>query len=79
MKFLFLIGVNELKSYEGRIFLLHNTFSLMCPAEIAEFSQRKFNKLEIKAIESKGHPVTWSTQITEWVFSNLVFHKNVTH
>jgi len=51
----------------------------MCPSEIAEFSQRKFKNLEIKTIESAGHPVAWSPQITEWVISNLVFHKTVTH
>jgi len=77
-----LIGINLsdlVKSYEGRIVLLHNTSSLMCPSEIAEFSQRKFKNLEIKTIESEGHPVAWSPQITEWVYSNLVFHKIVTH
>ncbi len=77
-----MIGINLsdlVKSYEGRIVLLHNTSSLMCPSEIAEFSQKKFKNLEIKKIESDGHPVAWSPQITEWVYSNLVFHKIVTH
>ena len=77
-----LIGINLsalVKSYEGRIVLLHNTSSLLCSSEIAEFSQRKFKNLEIKTIESEGHPVEWSPQITEWVYSNLVFHKIVTH
>jgi pimeloyl-ACP methyl ester carboxylesterase len=77
-----LIGINLsnlVKSYEGRIILLHNTSSLMCPSEIAEFSQRKFKNLEIKTIESEGHPVAWSPEITEWVYSNLVFHKTAAH
>ena len=77
-----LIGINLsdlVKSYEGRIVLLHNTSSLMCPSEIAEFSQRKFKNLEIKTIESEGHPVAWSPEITEWVYSNLVFHKTAAH
>jgi len=77
-----LVGINLsnlVKSYEGRIVLLHNTDSLMCPSEIAEFSQRKCQTLEIKSIESGGHPVAWSPQISEWVLSNLVFHKNVTN
>lgn len=77
-----LIGINLsdlVKSYEGRIVLLHNTSSLMCPSEIAEFSKRKFKNLEIKTIENGGHPVAWSPQITEWVWSNLVLHKTVTH
>jgi pimeloyl-ACP methyl ester carboxylesterase len=75
-----LVGINLsdlVKSFEGRIVLLHNTDSLMCPSEIAEFSQRKCQTLEIKSIESGGHPVAWSPQISEWVLSNLVFHKNV--
>ena len=77
-----LIGINLsdlVKSYEWRIVLLHNTSSLMCPSEIAEFSQRKFKNLEIKTIESEGHPVAWSPEITEWVYSNLVFHKTAAH
>jgi len=77
-----LIGINlsELvKSYEGRIVLLHNTSSLMCPSEIAAFSQRKCQTLEIKSIECEGHPVAWSPQIAEWVLNNLVFHKTVTN
>lgn len=77
-----LIGINLsdlVKSYQGRIVLLHNTSSLMCPIEIAEFSQRKFKNLEIKTIDSEGHPVVWSPQITEWVWINLVLHKTVTH
>jgi hypothetical protein len=59
--------------------LLHNTSSLICPSDIAEYSQRKFKNLEIKKIKSEGHPVAWSPQITEWVYSNLVFHKIVAH
>ncbi len=77
-----LIGINLsdlVKSYEGRIVLLHNTSSLMCPSEIADFSQRKCQTLEIKSIECEGHPVEWSPQIAEWVLSNLVFHKTVTN
>lgn len=77
-----LIGINLsdlVKSYQGRIVLLHNTSSLMCPSEIADFSQRKCQTLEIKSIECEGHPVEWSPQIAEWVLSNLVFHKTVTN
>ena len=77
-----LIGINLsdlVKSYEGRIVLLHNTSSLMCPSEIAEFSQRKFKNLEIKTIESAGHPVAWSPEIAGWVTSNLAVQNSVTH
>ena len=51
----------------------------MCPSEIAEFSQRKCQTLEIKSIESEGHPVAWSPEIAEWVCSNLVINKTVTY
>ena len=45
-----LIGINLsdlVKLYEGRIVLLHNTSSLMCPSDIADFSQRKCQTLKI--------------------------------
>jgi pimeloyl-ACP methyl ester carboxylesterase len=77
-----LIGMNLsdlVKSYKGRIVLLHNSSSLMCPSEIAEFSQRKYKNLEIKTIENAGHPVAWSLEIAKWVLNNLAIHKSVTH
>jgi pimeloyl-ACP methyl ester carboxylesterase len=77
-----LIGINLsdlVTSYEGRIVLLHNTSSLMCPSEIADFSQRKCKFLEIKTIESAGHPVAWSPEIAGWVTSNLAVQNSVTH
>ncbi len=45
----------------------------MCHSEIAEFSQKKFKNLEVKTIESAGHPVAWSPEIAGWVTSNLAF------
>jgi pimeloyl-ACP methyl ester carboxylesterase len=77
-----LIGINLsdlVKSYQGRIVLLHNNSSLMCPSEIANFSQRKCKSLEIKTIESAGHPVQWSPEIAEWIISNLAVQNSVTH
>ena len=46
---------------------------------VAQFSM-PFNGecLEIKTIESAGHPVAWSPKIAEWVSSNLAVHKSVT-
>jgi hypothetical protein len=77
-----LIGINLsdlVKSYQGRIVLLHNNSSLMCPSEIADFSQRKCKSLEIKSIESAGHPVQWSPEIAEWVISNLAVQNSVAY
>lgn len=76
-----LIGINLahlVKFFEGRIVLIHNANSLMCPNEIAAFSKRKFKPLEILTIESDGHPVIWRSSIADWVIENLVFHKIVT-
>jgi hypothetical protein len=76
-----LIGINLahlVKFFEGRIVLIHNANSLMCPTEIAEFSKRKFKSIEVKTFDSEGHPVIWNPSIADWVIENLVFHKTVT-
>jgi hypothetical protein len=73
-----LIGINLahlVKFFEGRILLIHNAASLMCPTEIAEFSKRKFKSIEVKTIESDGHPVIWNLSTADWVIQNLATHK----
>jgi len=73
-----LIGINLahlVKFFEGRILLIHNAASLMCPTEIAEFSKRKFKSIEVKTIESEEHPVIWNLSTADWVIQNLATHK----
>jgi pimeloyl-ACP methyl ester carboxylesterase len=77
-----LIGINLahlVQFFEGRIVLIHNSNSLMCPTEIAEFSKRKFKSIEVKTIDAEGHPVAWSLEIAKWVLNNLAIHKSFTH
>jgi len=74
-----LIGINLahlVKFFEGRIVLIHNAASLMCPTEIAECSKRKFKTIEIRTIESDGHPVIWNQSTTDWIIQKLASHKN---
>ena len=69
-----LIGMNManlVKSFEGKILLLHNSSSIMCSSEIAEFSKKKWHSLQVKTIEGQGHPVTWNSEVNDWLLDAI--------
>ena len=52
-----------LKNFTGRVVLIHNAESPICPSYIAHQSKTKHTNLKVWTLDKRGHPVNWETSI----------------
>ena len=48
-----------LKNFKGKVVLLHNAESPICPINVANQSQTKYANLKIWTLDKPGHPAKW--------------------
>lgn len=48
-----------LKNFKGKVVLLHNAESPICPKNVANQSQTKYANLKIWTLDNPGHPAKW--------------------
>jgi pimeloyl-ACP methyl ester carboxylesterase len=48
-----------LKNFKGKVVLLHNAESPICPTNVAHQSQTKYTNLKIWTLDNPGHPAKW--------------------
>ena len=48
-----------LKNFKGKVVLLHNAESPICPIHVANQSQTKYANLKIWTLDNPGHPAKW--------------------
>ena len=48
-----------LKNFKGKVVLLHNAESPICPTNVAHQSQTKYANLKIWTLDNPGHPAKW--------------------
>jgi pimeloyl-ACP methyl ester carboxylesterase len=63
-----------LENFSGRVLLLHNAHSGLCPTDIAQQFKRHVPQLEFLSLDDDRHPAVWTPAACEWLCVRLGLH-----